>query len=193
MCGEVGPRPFRVRGRVEGLPEPGRYACWGLRTAVLREQCVGGVKFIGSSELWCSEVVKLLSYNTRRGRAEDGRSLVVYCFCLFTSLPCLGLFTTKRPLNTRIFTVRKTPFIRISLQDKRSIYIAAEIFFSGCARPFLERAGESTWRHPAPGFRQRFLFGSSANMIAERSGANADNTQGNMNSMHNFGWRTSVE
>lgn len=144
--GGGGRRPCRV---LEGLPVPGRYACWGLRTAVLREQCVGGVKFIGSSELWCWEVVKLLSYNTRRGRAEGGRSLVVYCFCLFTSLPCLGLFTTRRPLNTRIFTVRKTLFIRTSLQIKRSIYIDAEISFSGCARQFLERAGKALCEHLA--------------------------------------------
>lgn len=148
MCGEV---QTSAEEAVDARPGPagGRCARWGLRTAVLREQRVGGVKFIGNSELWCWEVVKLLSYNTRRGRAEGGggRSLVVYCFCLFTSLPCLGLFTTKRPLNTRIFTVRKTLFTRISLQDKRSS--TRKIFVSGCSHPFLERAEEALNEHLA--------------------------------------------
>lgn len=87
--------------------ESNRLACLGLWTTVLRKQRIGGVKFIGNSELWCWEVVKLLSYTRRgqRGRQERGGSLVVYCFYLFTSLPCRGLFTTTRPLHTT--TARK--------------------------------------------------------------------------------------
>jgi hypothetical protein len=156
----------------------GRYACWGLRTAVLREQYVGGVKFIGSSELWCWEVVKLLSYNTRRWRGGGEESCCVLLLSVhLVALPCLALFTTGRPLNTRIFTVRETLLVRISLQDKRSIYIDAEVLFPGCLRQFLERVGES------------ILGALDGILIAGRSGGNV----GNMKYMQNFGWRTSVE
>jgi hypothetical protein len=112
-----------------------RCAGRGLRTAVGGGD-VGGVKFIGSSELWCWEVVKLLSY-TRRGRVS-GLSLVVYCCCccLFTSLPCRGLFTTTRPLNTTNYVVPNT----ILRTKCRYIYI----FFSVCVLPGLEK-GKHIW------------------------------------------------
>jgi hypothetical protein len=63
-------------------------------------QSVSGVKFIGSSELWCWEVVKLLSY-TRRGRAGGREESCCVLLLLVLSvhllaLPCLALASSRQ-------------------------------------------------------------------------------------------------
>jgi hypothetical protein len=139
--------------------------------------CRCGVKFIRSRELCCWEV-KLFSYNKERAGLGPAES----CCVLLLSVHLVALpwplhdYTT---LNTRLFTVRKTP---LTTQTKVDIHRHGNFLF------WLRTSvpGKALFEHSAA----PFLFGSSENMIAERS---AGSTQGNMKSVRSFGWRTSVQ
>jgi hypothetical protein len=108
----------------------------GIAGRSLREHCVGGVKFIGSSELWCREVVKLSSYNMRRrGRRAGG---VLLCMLLSVHLVAMPwpLHDKTNPGHENLHSSQNA----VNTHDKTSVYIDTEIFFFGCAGPFMERA-----------------------------------------------------